>query len=112
MADAPRSAGVASSSWEGAPLATAPAGGSQKIRLLSESCVGAVFVDCVADGEWVATSVITYEKVALKAMHCGANENGDTGELVILMLDEHGRHTRVHPVTLFARQLCWLGDGQ
>ena len=112
MADAPRSAGVASSSWEGAPLATAPAGGSQKIRLLSESCVGAVFVDCVADGEWVATNVITYEKVALKAMHCETNENGDTGELVILMLDEHGGHTLVHPETLFARQLFRLEDGR
>ena len=75
------------------------------MRLLSESCVGAVFVDCVADGEWVAANVIAYEKVALKAMRCETSENGDTGDLVILTLDEHGGHTLVHPETLFARQL-------
>ena len=73
------------------------------MRLLAESCVGAAFVDCVADGEWLATNVITYEKVALKAIHCETSEGGVTGDLVILTLDEHGGYNLVHPETLFAR---------
>ena len=82
------------------------------MRLLAKSFGGAVFVGCVADGEWVATNVITYEKVALKAMRCETSENGDTGDLVILTLDEHGGRNLVHLEALFARHLCRLEDGR